>query len=88
MLSCAADTPNSYLLAAFTAHQESTLDLLFAYIDPGSGSLIIQALIAGMVALPIFFRQQIARAIRVVRGTNELTSESSSTQDDGAANGS
>ncbi len=38
------------------------MDLFFAYIDPGSGSLIIQALIAGLVALPIFFRHQISRA--------------------------
>lgn len=64
------------------------MDLLFAYIDPGSGSLVIQALIAGMVALPIFFRSQISRAIRALRGNNELSSESHSSQDDGAANGS
>ena len=42
------------------------LDLL-AYIDPGSGSLIIQAVIATLVAVPFFFRQQIARAVRTVR---------------------
>ncbi|CAN5532296.1 hypothetical protein BH24CHL9_BH24CHL9_16540 [soil metagenome] len=41
-----------------------------AYIDPGSGSLLIQALIATLVAVPIFFRQQISRAIRAVRGTS------------------
>jgi len=35
------------------------LDL--AYIDPGSGSLIIQAVIATIVAIPFFFRHQIAR---------------------------
>ncbi len=32
-----------------------------AYIDPGSGSLIIQAVIASVVAIPFFFRQQIGR---------------------------
>ena len=64
------------------------MDLLFAYIDPGTGSLMIQALIAGLVALPIFFRQQIARAIRVVRGNSELGSESAPTQDDGTTKGS
>jgi hypothetical protein len=42
------------------------LDLL-AYIDPGSGSLLVQAIIATVVAVPFFFRQQIARAIRTVR---------------------
>ena len=39
-----------------------------AYIDPGSGSLIIQAAIAAMVAVPLFFRSQIARLLRTVRG--------------------
>ena len=37
---------------------------LIAYIDPGSGSLIIQAVIATLVAIPFFFRQQISRAVR------------------------
>jgi hypothetical protein len=41
-----------------------------AYIDPGSGSLIIQALIAGVVAIPFFFRQQIGRFVRTVRRTD------------------
>ena len=39
-----------------------------AYIDPGSGSLIIQAVIATLVAIPIFFRSQIARATHAFRG--------------------
>ena len=38
-----------------------------AYIDPGAGSLIIQAVIAGIVAVPFFFRQQIGRLLRTVR---------------------
>jgi hypothetical protein len=38
-----------------------------AYIDPGSGSLIIQAIIATVIAVPFFFRQQLRRAIRSVR---------------------
>ena len=40
-----------------------------AYIDPGSGSLIIQAAIAAVVAVPFFFREQIRRVIRAVRRT-------------------
>ena len=35
-----------------------------AYVDPGAGSLIIQALIATLVAVPFFFRQQIGRIVR------------------------
>jgi hypothetical protein len=40
---------------------------LLAYIDAGSGSLIVQALIATVVAIPFFFRQQIGRVVRAVR---------------------
>ncbi len=41
---------------------------LLAYIDPGSGSLIIQAAIAAVIAIPIFFRTQIARIVHTFRG--------------------
>ena len=44
---------------------------LLAYIDPGSGSLIIQVAIATLVAIPIFFRTQIARIVNRVRGRTE-----------------
>lgn len=46
-------------------------DLLLAYIDPGSGSLIIQVVIATIVAIPIFFRTQIARFVNLARGRKE-----------------
>jgi hypothetical protein len=39
----------------------------FAYIDPGSGSLLIQAVIAALVAVPFFFRRQIARVADAIR---------------------
>ena len=42
-----------------------------AYIDPGSGSLIIQAVIAAIIAVPIFLRSHIGRAVRSVRGTDD-----------------
>lgn len=42
-----------------------------AYIDPGSGSLIIQVVIATIVAIPLFFRTQISRAVGAVRGRKE-----------------
>lgn len=45
---------------------------LLAYIDPGSGSLIIQVVIATLVAIPLFFRTQIARVIHAVRGQKEV----------------
>jgi len=37
--------------------------LVFAYIDPGAGSLIIQALIAAVVSVPFFFRNAIRSTI-------------------------
>lgn len=62
------------------------MELIFAYIDPGSGSLVIQALIAGVVAIPIFFRHQIRRLVRSVRGGPEPTNEAES-RDDAAERG-
>jgi hypothetical protein len=38
-----------------------------AYIDPGSGSLIIQAVIATALAVPFFLREQIGRFVRSIR---------------------
>jgi hypothetical protein len=47
-----------------------------AYLDPGSGSLIIQAVIATIVAVPFFFRQQIGRIVRAIRrGDSESPSQ-------------
>lgn len=41
---------------------------LFAYLDLASGSMIIQAAIAGVVAVPILLRNQIRRLLG--RGTS------------------
>lgn len=45
--------------------------LLPAYIDPGSGSLIIQAAIAAIIAIPIFFRSQVTRVMRALRRSDD-----------------
>ncbi len=37
-----------------------------AYIDPGAGSLVIQATIAAIVTIPYFLRRQIARTLRML----------------------
>ena len=68
-----------------------------AYIDPGSGSLIIQGAIASIVAAVVFFRGQIARLIPGRRDQDESsstattssasTSASSSSVDDAAQGG-
>ena len=58
------------------------MEPLFAYIDPGSGSLLIQGFIAMLVAIPIFFRHQIGRAVRAVRGGSDGTATATVDQDD------
>ena len=44
---------------------------VLAYIDPGSGSLIFQAVVAAVLAVPFFFRTQIARVGRALRRSND-----------------
>lgn len=48
-----------------------TVEFALAYIDPGSGSLVIQALVAALVALPVLFRNHIRRLVTSVRSTAE-----------------
>ena len=46
------------------------MHLVFGYIDPGAGSLVIQAIIAGLVSIPFFFRNAIRKTVgRFRRGT-------------------
>ncbi len=55
--------------------------MIFAYIDPGSGSLIIQGLIAGLVAIPIFFRAQLANGVHAIKRVLGRDADSSSSDD-------
>ena len=48
--------------------RSSTDLVIFAYIDPGAGSLVVQAVIATALAIPFFFRSQVRRAAGIVRG--------------------
>ena len=38
-----------------------------AYIDPGSGSLVIQALVAGLFTAVLFFRRALGRLLQGLR---------------------
>lgn len=49
---------------------------LIAYIDPGAGSLFIQAVIATIVVVPFFLRSQIRRGIDAIRGRKPAPAES------------
>lgn len=35
---------------------------MIAYLDPGAGSLLIQAVLAGALAIPFFLRSHLTRA--------------------------
>jgi hypothetical protein len=45
--------------------------VILAYIDPGAGSMVIQLLIASILAIPFLFRQAISRTVRRLRGRPE-----------------
>jgi hypothetical protein len=45
--------------------------MTFAYIDPGAGSMVIQAVLAGLLAVPFLLRSQIARLVRSIRRPRE-----------------
>jgi hypothetical protein len=44
---------------------------LLAYIDPGSGSLLLQALLAALLSIPFFFRRTIGDAWHKLRGDSK-----------------
>jgi uncharacterized protein (DUF2062 family) len=52
--------------------------MIFAYIDPGAGSMVIQAVIAGIIAVPFFFRTRIGLMVSRIRNRR---SEDKSTSD-------
>lgn len=41
---------------------------VLAYIDPGSGSMLLQVILAGVLAVPFFFRRAIGSGWRRMRG--------------------
>jgi hypothetical protein len=62
------------------AHERLNMNL-FAYIDPGSGSLVLQAILAALVSVPFFFRRTIGGAIGKLRGRSKP--ESSKAEESG-----
>jgi hypothetical protein len=65
------------------------MHLVFAYIDPGAGSLVIQAIIAGLVSIPFFFRNAIRRTFGRFRSKDtdsaSAATGSSASEEKGAA---
>lgn len=44
-------------------------ELVMAYIDPGSGSLLLQLVVGSIVGLGLFFRQNVMRLFRLFKRT-------------------
>jgi hypothetical protein len=57
---------------------------MLAYIDPGTGSLIVQAIIGALVAVPYLLRRQLARAYRSLGGRRSTASGEKATPSKGA----
>jgi hypothetical protein len=55
---------------------------VFAYIDPGAGSLVIQAVIAAVVSIPFLFRSAIRSTLQRLRGTSARVGETDQAQPD------
>lgn len=56
---------------------------ILAYIDPGSGSLLLQAILAAILAVPFFFRRTIGDAWHRIRGGSKEESAPSDASDPG-----
>jgi hypothetical protein len=54
--------------------------LLFAYIDPGTGSIVLQMLIAGAVGIVVFFRNQINRVFQLFKPKKRSMPENCQTE--------
>jgi hypothetical protein len=57
---------------------------MLAYIDPGAGSLIVQAIIGTLVAVPYLLRRQLARVLRSLGGGRWTTSGEAAEPSEGA----
>ena len=54
---------------------------LLAYIDPGSGSMLLQVILAGVLAVPFFFRRVISDTWHRVRGGDRAETRVDSNED-------
>ncbi|MGI8657706.1 MAG: hypothetical protein ACR2K4_02905 [Candidatus Limnocylindria bacterium] len=52
-----------------------------AYIDPGSGSMLLQVILAGALAIPFFFRRVISDGWHRIRGTRGETEHAEGGED-------
>lgn len=57
------------------------MEFVFAYLDAASGSMIVQAVIAALVAGPVLFRNKISAGARLVRSAFRRDSPEARTTD-------
>lgn len=57
----------------------------FGYIDPGSGSMLLQVILAGLLAVPFFFRRAIGDAWHRVHGARPRDEPRPAHEDDDSA---
>jgi hypothetical protein len=57
---------------------------ILAYIDPGSGSLLLQAIVAGLLAIPFFFRRTIGDFVHRIRGGSKADEGADAPAQDGS----
>lgn len=50
------------------------------YIDPGAGTMVIQAVLATLIAIPFFFRAQVTRVVQRLRELRGRGRDESSTE--------
>jgi len=58
--------------------QLKRIDMILAYIDPGSGTVVLQMLIAGAIGCLAFFRGYLAKFFRSFRSKKDLAGEADS----------
>jgi hypothetical protein len=49
--------------------------MILLYIDPGAGSMVIQAVLAALLAVPFLFRTHIGRALQRMRDMRQRRDE-------------
>jgi len=49
--------------------------MILLYIDPGAGSMVIQAVLAAALAIPFFFRTQLSRFLGMLRNRFDRDTE-------------
>jgi hypothetical protein len=68
-------------MADWRLTSSSSRFLMLIYIDPGAGSMVIQAILATALAIPFFFRTQISRVVQRFRDPRGSRDETPPTRD-------